>query len=384
MRRPARSDNALHDGRVPPFLRSASGRTPEAGYLVASVVLIASYPLLPSWARAADLLLMTFVPIPALVIGMRRTMPGDRQPWWLLVAAQGASNATNIIGLQHITGQPGGRAGDATYLLSVVSGLLFLMATTALIVRQGSRSLTAIIDTALFAVSLGGLLWIAFLAPRLAEPFNAGVPLVSAFISMLALSGILGALGRLLQLMGKPSSALWLLMAALVLALAGYVVVVIGSPVNGHPLPATLLSMAAATCVGLFGLNPSAPQLMLPVAGPRKEGLSGPRLALLGAAVSTLPIVLGVGALQHGSINGLIAVIGGPFIAALVMLRIGYVSAQRDRAEAALRFEATHDSLTGLPNRREFVANVERPLSPQAACELLFSDLDGFQAVKRG
>jgi diguanylate cyclase len=120
---------------------------------------------------------------------------------------------------------------------------------------------------------------------------------------------------------------------------------------------------------------------MHPRAGPRNEGLSGPGLAFLGAAVSTIPIVLGVRALRHGSSDGLIAVVGVPFIAALVMVRIGHVSAQRDRAEDALRFEATHDSLTGLPNRREFVATVERHLSQQHRCAVLFCDLDGFKSV---
>jgi len=63
------------------------------------------------------------------------------------------------------------------------------------------------------------------------------------------------------------------------------------------------------------------------------------------------------------------------------MVRIGHVSAQRDRAEDALRFEATHDSLTGLPNRREFVATVERHLSQQHRCAILFCDLNGFKSV---
>jgi len=63
------------------------------------------------------------------------------------------------------------------------------------------------------------------------------------------------------------------------------------------------------------------------------------------------------------------------------MVRIGHVSAQRDRAEDALRFEATHDSLTGLSNRREFVATVQRHLSHQGGCAILFCDLDGFKSV---
>jgi len=325
---------------------------------------------------------MSVIPILALVIGSRRTRPGDRQAWWFLLAAVIVSGAANIVGRQHIIGhQAGAPAGGANYLLGTVAVLLYLMATIALIVRQGGRSLTAIIDTAVFALSLGGLLWIAVIAPHLSELFQSGVPLVSAFISVFALSGIIGALGRLLQLLGTLVSALWPLMVSLVLALASYVIEVVASSANGRPLPTTLLAMGVYATIGLFGLNPDAPALMTPAAGPRKDGLSGRRLAFLGAAVSTLPIVLGIGALERGSINGLIPVIGGPFIAALVMVRIGHVSAQRDRAEDALRFEATHDSLTGLSNRREFVATVERHLSHHGGCAILFCDLDGFKSV---
>jgi diguanylate cyclase (GGDEF)-like protein len=334
--------------------------------------------VLPSWARAVDMLLTSFIAMSAVVIGLRRTRPGDRQPWWLLLAALVVSTASNVIVLGH---QPAAMASNISYLLGPVAMLLYLTAAITLIVRQGSGSLTAIIDTALFALSLGGLLWIAFIAPHLAEPFQFGLPLVSAFIAVFALSGMAGALGRLLQLIDEPISALWLLMVSVVFALASYVIEVTASSANGRPLPAALLFMAVYAAIGLFALNPGAPQLMHPTAGPRKEGLCGPRLVFLGAAVSALPIVLGVSALQHGSINGLIAVIGGPFIAALVMVRIGHVSAQRDRAEAALRFEATHDSLTGLPNRREFVATVGRHLSQQGGCAILFCDLDGFKAV---
>jgi diguanylate cyclase (GGDEF)-like protein len=377
MRYLVRSVNA-HDGRAFPRLRIARDRTPEAGYLIASVVLIAGYPLLPSWARAVDVVVTPFMAISAVVIGLRKTRRGDRQPWWLLLAALVVSTASNAIILGH---QPSLLATNTSYLLGPVAMLLYLVAAITLIVRQGSGSLTAIIDTALFALSLGGLLWIAFIAPHLAEPFHAGVPQVGAFISVFMLSGMAGALGRLLQLIGKPISALWLLMVSLVLALASYVIEVTASSTHARPLPATLLFIGVYASIGLFGLDPGAPQLMHPAAGPRKEGLCGRRLVFLGAAVSALPIVLGVSALQHGSMNGLIAVIGGPFIAALVMVRIGHVAAQRDRAEAALRFEATHDSLTGLPNRREFVATVERHLSHQGTCAILFCDLDGFKAV---
>jgi diguanylate cyclase (GGDEF)-like protein/PAS domain S-box-containing protein len=56
---------------------------------------------------------------------------------------------------------------------------------------------------------------------------------------------------------------------------------------------------------------------------------------------------------------------------------------ERHAAEEALRHQATHDPLTGLPNRRLFVAALERALASPAAGDIvvLFVDLDDFKTV---
>src|SRR5262245_55338573 len=81
-------------------LRTAHGGTVLAAYLLASIVLIASYPALPSWARVADLLLMWFITVAAVAVGLRRTGAGERLPWWLLLAALVVTSTANILGLQ--------------------------------------------------------------------------------------------------------------------------------------------------------------------------------------------------------------------------------------------------------------------------------------------
>jgi diguanylate cyclase (GGDEF)-like protein len=63
------------------------------------------------------------------------------------------------------------------------------------------------------------------------------------------------------------------------------------------------------------------------------------------------------------------------------MLRIAGLSVARDRAERALRFEATHDHLTGLPNRREFLDQLSTELKRSPQCVIFFCDLDGFKNV---
>jgi diguanylate cyclase (GGDEF)-like protein len=113
----------------------------------------------------------------------------------------------------------------------------------------------------------------------------------------------------------------------------------------------------------------------------RRDSLTVSRLVVLGAAVASIPVIVGARVVYRGSIDGLLLGVGGPCIAALVMIRIGRLSAQRDKAEQDLRFDATHDPLTGLVNRREFVERVRKALTHPTTSAVLFCDLDGFKGV---
>ncbi len=56
--------------------------------------------------------------------------------------------------------------------------------------------------------------------------------------------------------------------------------------------------------------------------------------------------------------------------------------ARRERVEAQLAYQATHDSLTGLPNRQQLVAELDQMLlSDVDLLSVLFVDLDGFKQV---
>lgn len=53
----------------------------------------------------------------------------------------------------------------------------------------------------------------------------------------------------------------------------------------------------------------------------------------------------------------------------------------RDLSARVLLYQATHDSLTGLPNRVHLVQRLSRNTEANVACAVLFCDLDGFKAV---
>ena len=91
--------------------------------------------------------------------------------------------------------------------------------------------------------------------------------------------------------------------------------------------------------------------------------------------------MIGSQALRGGNINGLLLIFGSVLVASLVMLRIGRLSVQRAYAERALKHQATHDGLTGLTNRPDFMATLAEELSIGQDSTILFCDLNGFKTV---
>src|SRR5262249_31419461 len=143
---------------------------------------------------------------------------------------------------------------------------------------------------------------------------------------------------------------------------------------------ASMMTIAAHAALGLFGLDPTARQLITP-APARPDSLSPGRLILLGLAVAALPIVISAEQFAGRASHPLLLLVSAGSITTLVMLRIGYLSMQRDQAETALRHEANHDPLTGLPNRKEFTRQVSRELARGHSVAVIFCDLNRFKAI---
>jgi diguanylate cyclase (GGDEF)-like protein len=356
--------------------RFVRDRPLSVAYVAVSALLIAVFPLLRESAGETDYLVLSLASIPAVFLGLRRIAPGKRGPWWLLLSGLMIANVAIVLGLV-----PGDRALVASYICEAVGNAVFLVSAVALVLRQGRDDLGAMVDTTIVALATAGLLWDAALAPNLSQNYSSGLPLIDLFVSVFALCGVLGALVWVIRVTVAPAPALWLLMAALLLALAGYLVVGLSSTGPTVPRLARLLFMGVYAAVSLFGVDPTSPRLADPAPVTRQDSLSIGRLVVLGTAVASIPVIVGIRVVNHGSIDGLLLAVGGPSIAALVMVRIGRLSVQRDEAEQALRFDATHDPLTGLVNRREFVDRVRHALTRHSTCAVLFCDLDGFKGV---
>jgi diguanylate cyclase (GGDEF)-like protein len=378
-RRIARIAGRRLGGRTVVVDDAGTGRRAKAraavvrGYTLASITLIGLYPILPGLWRGVYLLAGSVAAAACVGYG-RRAVPLDaRQPWTLLIWALVLIAAGDLVRL--LPNQPAVAAG---WLLDAAGNVLVLGAALAMVIRRGASDLGGLIDAAVIAVAAGSILWVV-LPHRIGDDQSFPAQ-VNLFVVVFALTGVLGALLRLAYTgTGRPR-ALWLLLFAITLAIAGNSALAVGGGDGAMRLLATMLFLASFTAIGLFGLDPTGPRLAQPQLG-RSERLSAARLVFLCIAIAITPVALGTHELLTGDVTGAMLAAQGTLVAVLVMARIGTLSAQRNRAEQALQHQATHDPLTHLLNRRQFTARLQDELDRGARCAVLFCDLDNFKVV---
>ena len=199
---------------------------------------------------------------------------------------------------------PGDPAATVSRLLDAAGNLLGLAAALALVLQQGRNNLGRVIDTTIAALAISGLLWNGVLLPNLLSDYRVGASKLALFLVVFALSGVLGALAQMV--ITQPVAALRPLIAAVALALVADAVVAVTADRQVNTAAGMLL-IGAYTAVGLFGLAPTASQLVAP-APPRPDTLSLGRLVFLGLSVAILPIVVGAQQMAGGNHDGLVLV----------------------------------------------------------------------------
>ncbi len=354
-------------------------------YGLVSLVLIAVYPLLPPLGRTIDFLLVSLGTLPPAVWVLRRRSPGRRRPWWFLLIALVVLNVGNLAWYWYtdVLGRPTAD-GTVSDLLISVGHVLMLASVISIVIRRGRNDVGGLIDTVIVSMAAGGLLWDVVILPHMDATHETVAAKLSMFFDVFVLAAILGAISRLLLTAREVIHALWLLMATLVLSFTGNVLVslLLDPDTGARPDWTNMIFMAAYTCLGLVALARSSVLLTRPGPTPADDFTHG-RLAFLAVALAAIPVVGGGRQIFGYPVDGMLLALGGAAVTSLVMVRIGRLAAQRTRAERALLHQATHDALTGLPNRREFVAQLSAELAraPRLGPVVLFCDLDGFKAV---
>jgi hypothetical protein len=106
--------------------------------------------------------------------------------------------------------------------------------------------------------------------------------------------------------------------------------------------------------------------------GRHREDPSPVRLAYLGAALWASPMLGAVPVVLHRPADVLLLFVGPLLIIPLVLVRIRQIVAERIRHQQALAYQAAHDELTGLPNRRAFFQLVEEALRGSDRVAILY------------
>jgi diguanylate cyclase (GGDEF)-like protein len=352
------------------------GRTwARRGYILASLALIVLHLVLPQpIGRGVTLSVAVAGAAACVAVGRWDVEPGRRGPWTFLLGALGAFVVSDLALLV-----PDPRVVALGWLIDAAGNVLALAAALALIIRRGARDLGGIADAAVIGLAAGSVLW--GVLPRRLHGNSGFTTQVDLFVAVFALTGVLGALLRLTRTTTGPRTALRCLLTAIGLAIAGDIVSAVGGTARIPAEVSALLFLGAFTAIGLFGLDPTGPRLVYPQPVSNVERLTGARLAFLGLAVAATPLVGGARILARGNPAGLILALQGTLVAAVVMVRIGILGAERARAEKALAHEATHDPLTQLPNRRELLARLHAATLSGSRCALMFCDLDQFKAI---
>jgi diguanylate cyclase (GGDEF)-like protein len=344
--------------------------------------LTVAHPLLSPGVRGVTYLVVSaaaVVPLVALALRVRR--PHSRM-WGVFAAAMALLTAGNAV-----TAVGGVALRLPAEVLLTIGHAGLLAAAVMLVLRRGRHDIGGLLDVSVTAVGLGGLVWTALIFPRLR---SLGTPIgeqATLLISMLILLGVLGALARVWRMAETALPALVMLIGALLSGLLGNVLLAVssGTMTTGRPGWTEMFFLLSYILVGLAALDASVPELQR--AGPAPvDRLSTGRLVFLGGILAAGPLVAGLRQVLNLYADGLLLAFGTVLIVPLVMIRVGRLAAERHAAEQALRHQATHDPLTGLPNRAELITRLQAALARERtagrpAVVLLFCDLNGFKGV---
>jgi diguanylate cyclase (GGDEF)-like protein len=319
----------------------------------------------------------------ALVVGPRWHGAVPRHPWYLLSAAStlflaGALTrpwAADRAGLWAL-------AADA---FTVPGYLLMIVGIGSLLRARGGLERHAVIDGLI--VCLGAACVSVLLLAVPAASIEGRPPMVSALAGSYPIFDVvlLLLLVNLAFTTAARRPSYWLLVGMMLWLLLGdlaYAIIGLFGTLSGWPI-LDLPFLLGFTMVGAAALHPSVVYLGRAMPMP-VQAWSWPRLLLICPALA-VPFLLITALDDPVPVERLVPAVAGAAMVALLLTRA--VSAVQAFVAAQLRYEhqATHDPLTGLPNRLALSREVSRLLAStpvnNAALWVYFLDLDGFKLV---
>jgi diguanylate cyclase (GGDEF)-like protein len=360
--------------------RGLSSRAALAGFAAAVVLALTAYE---SSRAARDIVytIVTVVPVVAIPLGIRANRIRKGLAWHLLTAMLSILTMSNLLWAAGSIWSHWTMVEDLFFYVGYpIAYLGMLTASWILVAQRAPRDAGGVIDAALVGVCGAGMLWEWLLRPGLAPLFQATGSRIFVLVTTLALMATLGSLLRVTATIGQGRASLAFLFGSLSCTLVGNV-----TEELGYSALKTELWIVSYLCLATAALHPAAAHVTTPTAE-RPDTVTSGRLVRLGLVLAVNPIVGGVPQLFGRPPDGLLLTVGTLVSIPLVLIRVGQLARQRAEAQQALAYQAAHDELTGLPNRRTVLDQLDRAVEQFNAGELdeltvLFCDLDGFKPI---
>lgn len=349
-------------------------------------LLVAAAVLVPGHAGEAAYLVTGAAGVLALVVGTRLNQPRHAGPWWAFALGLGVwvvADALLFLGADTLS--------DALFVV----GYFPLAAGLALLARVRVRGadLAGVLDAAVLTVALTLAFWVLLGGPVLdAATFSTS----ETVVELAYVVGDLLLLGGLVRIATSPGG--WHLpMRALAGAIA---LVVVGDVLSlslrmyggvAEPVLPDVAYLGSYLLWGAAALHPRMLDLTEP-SRPRSTVLGPGRMAALGLAATSGTWCLAAQLLLGDRLSVWPVVVGTAGLVVLVLARLrlafGEIVAAHTESTSLrdrLSHEATHDHLTGLPNRARGLVLLEEALDrvhhAGGSVTVLFIDLDGFKKI---
>ena len=361
-------------------------------YLGIGAFSLLTFNLLPTGGQAQSLLydVMGASAVVVALVGVRLNKPDRRLPWILMAVGQGLFVAGDLLWNWYdlIGVDPFPSVADVLYL----SGYPFIALGLLLLLRRrlGDGDRGGLLDAAILTTATAILSWTFLIQPQLdgndVEPLALIISLAYPVADLILIGVAMG----FLTTPGARSASFRLLVASLAVMLVADQIYAVqnmdGTYVSGGPIDN--LYLIGYLLFGAAAAHPSMRRLTDP--NPVSVTWLGPfRMVCLAAAMVTGPILVAIGSMEE---RGMVVIAAGTALLSLLVLArlaglVGMLArdvAQRRELEARLSYQAFHDPLTGLTNRRRFIEATDAALAARlgsGTVVAMFLDLDDFKTV---
>ncbi len=361
-------------------------------YLAVGAVLLLVHRLLDGGTLAQSLMydVVGASAVAVALIGVWRNRPERRTPWVLMAIGQAMFVAGDLLwNWYEVIGEdPFPSMADVLYLAGypfIALGLLMMIRR-----RVGDGDRGGVLDAAILTTAVAILSWTFLIQPQVVGSELDAVSLAISLAYPVADLVLIGVAMGLLTTPGARTVSFRLLAASLGLLLIGDQIYALQN-LEGSYVSGSLIDTLYLVSYVLFGAAAAHPSMRV-LTEPRPVPVTwlGPvRMVCLAAAMITGPILVVLGPQAAGGL--VVVAVGTALLSLLVLARLsGLVGmlardvAQRRALEAQLSYQAFHDPLTGLTNRRRFVEAAEGALAGRpgtGSVAALFLDLDDFKTI---